>query len=245
LEVEYIEYFFITLTVSSFFALGGVGSAVALVPIFDFLGLGFNVAKTIALFINTSTTVTASLMNLKRGVLDVKFALPLVISSMICSPLGAYSSKFIDIHIVKWGFLLFLIFSATMMLFSKKEAKFKYEKKWILYLIGAVVGYISGLLGIGGGALVLPLMILLGFDAKKMAVAVSFMIPFSTFSAFLSYISFVKIDWTLLGVTAIAAILGGYIGNAVMHFKLDAKQIKKIIALLLYLLAFKMAYTLL
>ncbi|NPA73147.1 MAG: sulfite exporter TauE/SafE family protein, partial [Epsilonproteobacteria bacterium] len=110
---EYIEYFFITLTVSSFFALGGVGSAVALVPIFDFLGLGFNVAKTIALFINTSTTVTASLMNLKRGVLDIKFALPLVVSSMICSPLGAYSSKFIDIHIVKWGFLLFLIFSAT------------------------------------------------------------------------------------------------------------------------------------
>jgi len=243
--VEYIEYFFITLTVSSFFALGGVGSAVALVPIFDFLGLGFNVAKTIALFINTSTTVTASLMNLKRGVLDIKFALPLVVSSMICSPLGAYSSKFIDIYIVKWGFLLFLIFSATMMLFSKKEAKFKYEKKWILYSLGAVVGYISGLLGIGGGALVLPLMILLGFDAKKMAVAVSFMIPFSTFSAFLSYISFVKIDWTLLGVTALAAILGGYIGNAVMHFKLDAKQIKKIIALLLYLLAFKMAYTLL
>ncbi len=242
--IHYLEYFVLTLTISSFFALGGVGSAVALVPIFDFLGLGFNVAKTIALFINTSTTVTASLMNLKRGVLEVKFALPLVISSMLLSPLGAYSSKFIDIHYVKWGFLFFLIFSASMMLFSKKEAKFKYEKKWILYLIGAVVGYISGLLGIGGGALVLPLMILLGFDAKKMAVAVSFMIPFSTFSAFLSYISFVKIDWILLVVTSFGAILGGYIGNAVMHFKLDAKQIKKIIAILLYILAFKMAYSL-
>ncbi len=242
--IHYLEYFVLTLTISSFFALGGVGSAVALVPIFDFLGLGFNVAKTIALFINTSTTVTASLMNLKRGVLEVKFALPLVISSMLLSPLGAYSSKFIDIHIVKWGFLFFLIFSASMMLFSKKEAKFKYEKKWILYLIGAVVGYISGLLGIGGGALVLPLMILLGFDAKKMAVAVSFMIPFSTFSAFLSYISFVKIDWILLVVTSFGAILGGYIGNAVMHFKLEAKQIKKIIAILLYILAFKMAYSL-
>ncbi len=243
--MHYVEYFLITLGVSTFFAMGGVGSAVALVPIFDFLGLGFNVAKTIALFINTSTTVTASLMNLKRGVLDVRFALPLVITSFLTSPLGAYSSKYINIHYIKWGFLCFLLFSATMMLVSKKEAKFKYEKRWILYLIGAVIGFISGLLGIGGGALVMPLMILLGFDAKKMAVAVSFMIPFSTFSAFLSYISFVKIDWILLAVTAIAAILGGYVGNAVMHFKLEAKQIKKIIALLLYILAFKMGYSLL
>jgi len=77
-----------------------------------------------------------------------------------------------------------------------------------------------------------------------MAIAVSFMIPFSTFSAFLSYISFVKIDWILLIVTAVAAILGGYIGNAIMHFKLEAKHIKKIIAVLLYILAFKMAWTL-
>ncbi len=242
--VHYVEYFFITLFLSSFFAMGGVGSAVALVPIFDFLGLGFNAAKAIALFVNTSTTITASLMNLKRGVLDIRFALPLVISSMLLSPVGAYSSKFINVHYVKWGFLTFLIFSASMMLFAKKEAKFKYEKKWILYLIGAVVGYISGLLGIGGGGLILPLMILLGFDAKKMAVAVSFVLPFSTFSAFLSYVSFIKIDWILLFVTAVAAMLGGYIGNAIMHFKLDAKQIKKIIAILLYILAIKMGYSL-
>jgi uncharacterized membrane protein YfcA len=242
--VDYMEYFLITLTVSSFFALGGVGSAVALVPVFDMMGLSFNLAKTIALFINTSTTITASIMNIKRKVLDVKFAFPLVIASMLLSPLGAYSSKYINIHYVKWGFLSFLIFSATMMMFAKKEAKFKYEKKWVLYIVGAVVGYISGLLGIGGGALVLPLMILLGYDAKKMAIAVSFMIPFSTFSAFLSYISFVKIDWVLLAVTAIAAIIGGYTGNAVMHFKLEAKHIKKIIAMLLYILAAKMAYSL-
>ncbi len=243
--MEYIEYFFITLFVSSFFAMGGVGSAVALVPIFDFLGLGFNVAKTIALFINTSTTVTATFMNLKRGVLDIRFAFPLVISSMLFSPLGAFSSKYIDIVYVKSGFLIFLIFSATMMLFVKRKAKYNYKKNWILYLIGAVVGYICGLLGIGGGALVMPVMILLGYDAKKMAVAVSFMIPFSTFSAFLSYMSFVKVDFTLLAVTAIAAILGGYIGNFVMYYKLDAKQIKKIIAVLLYILAFKMIYSLL
>lgn len=242
--IEYLEYFTITLFVSTFFALAGVGSAVALVPIFDFLGLGFNVAKTIALFINTSTTITASIMNLKRGVLDIRFAFPLVISSMLFSPAGAYFSKFIDVYIVKWGFVAFLIFSASMMLFAKKEAKFKYENKWILYLIGSIVGFISGILGIGGGSLVFPIMIILGFDAKKIAVAVSFLVPFSTFSGFLTYLSFVKIDWILLSITAFSAMLGGYIGNRIMHFRLDSRKIKKVIAILLYIVAFKMLISL-
>ncbi len=238
-----LEYFLITLGVSTFFAMGGVGSAVALVPIFDFMGLGFNLAKAIALFINTSTTVTATYMNFRRGVLDVRFALPLVVSSLITAPLGARFSQSIDTVWVKYFFIAFLLFSATMMLVPK-ETKTHYEKRWILYVIGAVVGFISGLLGIGGGALVMPLMILLGFDAKKMAVAVSFMVPFSTFSAFLSYATFVTIDWTLLGVTAVAAILGGFIGNRIMHFRLSAGHIKKIIAALLYLIAAKMLYAL-
>jgi uncharacterized membrane protein YfcA len=242
--IEYMEYFFITLLVSSFFAMGGVGSAVALVPIFDFLGLGFLLSKAIALFINTSTTVMATYMNFKRGVLDIRFALPLVITSFLVAPIGAYSSKLINITYTKYAFVLFLFFSATMMLVNKKRS-IHYEKKWILYLVGALVGFISGLLGIGGGALVMPLMIMLGYDAKKMAIAVSFMVPFSTFSAFLSYSSFVPIDYVLLVVTATAAVMGGFIGNRIMHFKLDAKQIKKIIALLLYLIGFKMAYALL
>ncbi len=239
----YLEFFTITLVVSSFFAMGGVGSAVALVPIFDFLGVGFLLSKTIALFINTSTTITATYMNFKRGVLDIKFALPLIITSFAFAPLGAFSSKYINILYTKYGFVIFLIFSATMMLISKKSAT-KYTQKWLLYIAGAIVGFISGLLGIGGGSLVMPLMILLGYDTKKMAIAVSFMVPFSTFSAFLSYSSFVQIDWLLLSVTAIAAILGGFIGNKIMHFKLDSKHIKKIIAILLYLIAFKMGYSL-
>jgi uncharacterized membrane protein YfcA len=77
-----------------------------------------------------------------------------------------------------------------------------------------------------------------------MAIAVSFIIPFSTFSAFLMYVNTIHIDYILLIVTAIAGVLGGYIGNRIMHFKLDSKQIKKIIAILLYLISIKFAYNL-
>jgi uncharacterized membrane protein YfcA len=52
----------------------------------------------------------------------------------------------------------------------------------------------------------------------------------------------VQIDYILLVVVAIAAILGGYIGNKIMYFKLDTKQIKKLIAILLYIIACKIIY---
>ena len=236
----YVEIFFITLILSTFFALGGVGSAVALIPVLHWVGIDFNFAKAIGLFVNTSTTVTATIMNLKRKVLDMKFAFPLAISLALTAPMGAYFSKFVPELYVKYLFAGFLFFAGSMILFGKKEQKFQYTKPWIMVALGSVVGVISGLLGIGGGSLLMPILVLLGFDAKKVAVAMSFVIPFSTFTAFLTYASFIKINWILLGVATIAAILGGLIGNYIMHFHLNQQQIKKIIGILLYLIAIKM-----
>jgi uncharacterized membrane protein YfcA len=240
----YVEVFFITLILSSVFALGGVGSATALVPILHFLGLEFNLAKAIGLFVNTATTVTATIANIKRKVLDFKFALPLAISLAFSAPIGAYLSKFVPEIYVKWLFAMFLLFAGSMILFGKKETKFHYNKPWVMVLLGSIVGIISGLLGIGGGALLLPTLILLGFDAKKVAVTMSFVIPFSTFTAFLTYLSIVKMDWILLFSATIAAILGGLIGNYIMHFRLNQQQIKKIIGIIFYVIAFKMIWSL-
>ena len=235
-----VEVFFVTLILSTLFALGGIGSATALVPILHFLGLDFNFAKAVGLFVNTSTTITSTIMNLKRKVLDMRFAFPLAISLALSAPIGAYASKYVPEIYVKYLFVIFLFFSASMMLFGKKEQKFDFTKPWIMVVLGLIVGIISGLLGIGGGSLLLPILILLGFDAKKVAIAMSFVIPFSTFTAFLTYASLIKIDWILLATATVGAIIGGYVGNYMMHFHLEQKQIKKIIAVLLYLIAIKM-----
>ena len=79
----YFEIFIVANVLSAFFALGGVGSAVALIPVLHWMGIDFNFAKAIGLFVNTTTTVTATIMNIKRKVLDIKFALPLAISLVL------------------------------------------------------------------------------------------------------------------------------------------------------------------
>jgi len=243
--MDYLIYFVITLFVSAFFALGGLGSAAALVPIFDMMGMSLNLAKAIGLFINSASTITASFMNILRRAVDIKFAIPLVISIIISTPLGAYTSKFVDENIVRMILVVFLGFSSFMLLFGKKEQKFKLTKRWILYPIGFFVGIISGLIGVGGGSLMLPLLVMLGFDAKKVSYAVSFVIPFSTLGAFFTYATFVDINYILLLIVAVAAILGGYIGNRISHFHLSSLHIRKIIGVLLLLIALKLVIKLL
>ncbi len=242
--MHYLLYFVLTLGLSTLFAMGGVGSAIVLVPIFNMLGLPLNLSKAIGLFINSSSTITASIMNFFRGVLDVKFALPLIIAILIATPIGAWSSQFVPVVVVKWILVAFLIIAASLLLYTKRETKVVYDKAWILFLIGFVVGIISGMVGVGGGSLIMPLLILLGFDAKKAAYAVSFVIPFSSLGAFFTYLSFVKMDWVLLGTVTVAAIIGGYLGDKIMHYRLTPQQVKKLIAVLLLLLAAKMIYSL-
>jgi len=243
--IHYGVYFFLTLGFSTLFSMGGVGSAIGLVPIFSMMGMPLNLAKAIGLFINSASTITASFMNFFRGVLDIKFALPLIISIMIATPIGAWMSQYVQKEIVEWMLVAFLLVSALLLFFSNRKTKVVYDKAWTLYLIGGSVGLISGTIGVGGGALIMPLLILLGFDAKKAAYAISFVIPFSSLGAFTTYLSFVDMDWILLGVVTVAAIIGGYLGDFIMHYRLSAKQVKKLIAVVLLLLAAKMIYTLL
>ncbi len=242
--LDYSIYFGLTLVLSTVFAMGGVGSAIGLVPIFSMLEMPLNLAKALGLFVNTASTITASVMNFRRGVLEIGFAVPLVISILVATPIGAWSSQYVPRGVIEVMLVAFLLVAAFLMLFSKRSTVVTYDRPWVLYLIGGSVGVISGMLGVGGGSLMMPALILLGFDAKKAARAISFVIPFSSAGAFFTYLSFTDMDWALLGVVAVAAILGGYLGERIMHNNLKASQVKKLIAFLLLLLAAKMIWKL-
>lgn len=243
--MEYLLYFFLTAMLATLFAMGGAGSGIAVIPLLHMLGIEFNLAKAVGLFVGFTTTLTSTVMNFKHKVLDIRFTLPLAGTLLIFAPIGAQLSRFTDERVVKWLFILFLIFSASMMMFFKKEAKTDLQKPWILAALGMGVGLLAGLLGVGGGNMLLPILIMLGFEPKKVAVAVSFVVPFSAFTSFLSYASFVQMDWALLVTCALGAVLGGYLGNYLMHFKLSQQQVKKVIAILLYILAIKMGWSML
>jgi len=239
---EYILFSLLTLVLSMIFSMGGAGAGVAIIPLLNFLGLDFTVAKATGLLAGASTTITSSVMNLKRKVVDFKFLLPIALMMLIFAPVGAYSSKFINEDIIKFFYMIMLFYSATMMMFGKKKALFHNQNIWLLFTVGALVGFLAGLLGVGGGNILIPLLALLGYEPKKVAVAVSFVVPFSALGSFFTYASYIDLDITLLICVSLSAIIGGYTGNYLMHFKLKEEHIKKLMATILYLLALKLMF---
>jgi len=229
---------------SFIFALGGVGAAVALVPVLHWYGLPLLMAKPIGLLSNTLSMTGASIHNIRAKLLDFKLGIPIIISSFVLAPVGAWSGQWIPKEVVLAIFVAFLLFSGMMMIFfraGKYENQYR-EDRLILApaLIGAAAGYLSGLLGIGGGGLIAPLMIMLGFNPKKVAVITAFVVPFSSFSGLIAYLSMGQINLMLMIPASIAAYLGGSLGTKVMHAKLKPGTVKKFLGVLLLLLALKM-----
>ena len=145
----------LALGLSFVFALGGVGSAVALVPILHWLGFPLNEAKPTGLFVNTISLVGASYLNIKEKRLDFGLGLPLIIASLLLAPCGAYVSTLVDKKVVLAVFTVFLFFSGNMMLFfegSRYRNQFRKDRPVALLAgIGSLAGFISGLLGVGEG----------------------------------------------------------------------------------------------
>ncbi len=241
--VEYFAYFIITTTLSTIFAIAGLGSAVALVPTLNMVGLSFDLARVSGLFVNSVSTITTSILNLKKKLFDMNFVAPLVLSSVLFAYVGVKVSLMIDVEIVKFVFGITLLVIASMILFFKQPKKQRLgHSKAVLILAGSIGGLFSGFLGIGGGSIISPILLLFGYDMKKIAIGISFVIPFSSIVAFGSYASLLELDYTLLVIVGLGAYTGGMIGNYILHFKVSTKAIKKILAVALYIIAIKMLW---
>lgn len=122
---------------------------------------------------------------------------------------------------------------------NKKSAK----KEWAAgAIIGAVSGYIGGLLGVGGGNIIVPILIWIGIDPKNASASSGFIVIFSSFAAFLSHAALGNVNLELLLYSVPASVLGGVTGAWLLAHKLEGMQIKRIIGVVLYVVAVKMIF---
>jgi len=234
-----VEIGLISFIASFIFALGGIGAAVVLIPILVFLGVPFSVARPAGLFTNFLSTSAASYHNLKKGLVDFRIAIPLIVASVVFSPLGAYSSHLVPERIVGIVFTLFLFFAGLMVYIPKKKA-FE-ERSSLLYpaFVGALAGFLSGFLGVGGGGIMSPLLIIAGYNPKKVVAITPFAVLFSSFTGFLAYWKMGSVDWNITLWMAVPAIFAGYLGAYITNRYLSPQQVKKLLGIIFFILGIK------
>jgi uncharacterized membrane protein YfcA len=110
--------------------------------------------------------------------------------------------------------------------------------------IGGVAGFLGGMLGVGGGNFILPVLNWLGLDPKMAAGTTALVVVFSSLSGFLGHATLGGLDPLFIGVTAIAAAAGSIAGSQLMKTRLSSSQLKKVIGVLLWVIASKMVWDL-
>lgn len=238
----------ITLFFTTFLTIAGVGAAFILIPVFISLGIDLHIAMATALLLNSIAMIFASYRFVLKKLILWRIALPILIVATILSPIGAYVSKGLDRNLLLWLFVGFLLFAASMMLFYKSKPKTMKSSKsrQISYgvSVGAFAGFFGGLLGVGGGNFIVPVLVWLGIEPKKASATTSFIVIFSSFSGFIGHASLGNISMPLLGFTVIGSALGAVAGSWLMTEKLKPKQIKFTIGIVLLGIAAKMIWNL-
>jgi uncharacterized membrane protein YfcA len=152
----------------------------------------------------------------------------------------------VDKTILLGLFAAFLIFAGFMMLFYKARARQKPLSQATESItgagVGSVAGFVGGLLGVGGGNFIVPVLYWLGLDAKVAAGTTALVVVFSSLSGFLGHATLGGLDPLFLTLTAVAAGTGSIVGSQLMKTRLSSAQLKRIIGVLLWLIAAKIIF---
>lgn len=222
--------------------IGGGGSILAAPVLIYIMAVPAKSAFAMTLVIVGVASLIGAVPHWQQGNVNPKIIALFAPASMLGAYLGARlaSLPFVThtIQLLTFGVMM-LIASITMIRkgASKSETSFNNVDhhdhhavipKWLaIALEGLGVGTLTGFIGIGGGFLVIPVLVLLGKTPMKEAVGTSLIIlALKSVAGFAGYFGHVPIDWNLLLSFTIASSAGILFGSYLNQF-MSAKQLEK------------------
>ena len=243
-DIENIILFLLILPIVSFFyASVGHGGASGYLALMALFSVTPELMKPTALLLNLFVAGIAFYYYYKEGYFNKKLFLYFAIASIPMSFLGGFIE--VDAAIYKKVLAVFLIFAVLKMLhvFGKENIKIKDIKLWQGLVVGGAIGFFSGLIGIGGGIILSPIIILLHWGKMKEAAAVSALfIWVNSASGLVGQISSgVNLSEQSFGLVAIA-LVGGFLGAYFGSKKINNQNLRYLLAVVLVLASVKLFF---
>ncbi len=241
-DIDHIWLFLLILPVVSFLYAsvghGGASGYLALMALFSFAP---EVMKPTALLLNIFVSAIAFYYYYKEGFFNRKLFIPFAIASIPMAFIGGMIE--VDASLYKKILGVLLIFAILKMLnvFGKESTKIKDIKLWQGIVVGGIIGFFSGLIGIGGGIILTPIILLLHWGKMKEAAAVSALfIWVNSASGLVGQISSgVLINIESFVLVAIA-IVGGFFGAYLGSKKMNNQNLRYLLAIVLVIASVKL-----
>lgn len=230
-----ILLFFVVAVLYSSVGFGGGSSYLAILAL---TGIAYTQIRSTALLCNIIVVIGNVFLFQRKGLYNWKKVIPLVLFSVPLAFVGGYLKISQTFFFILLGFTL--LFAAITMWISKKMiSDGESQKKLSLSKnagYGGSIGFISGMVGIGGGIFLAPLLHLTHWDTpKKIAATASLFILVNSISGLAGqYVNpDFMIDWNLTSVLLVIVLLGGFIGNQLSNRFFSPIQLKKATAILI------------
>ncbi len=215
---------------------GAGGSMLAVPALIYVFGLNPVQATTASLLVVFIGAASGAIPKLKRDEVMIKEALVIWAIGLSTNLTGAYFLPRIPENLVLTGFALVLIAAGVSMLLPAPTAtKERKISPIALILISLIIGALTGLFGIGGGFLAIPILILFYGVAPARAAGTSlFIITINTFTGFFAHFRhWDEVNWLIPSLMALVALV---ISRATSHHssKLSPVTLKKAFAFFVF-----------
>jgi uncharacterized membrane protein YfcA len=227
----------------------GLGVAFAAVP---FLGLFLpdlvHQVQPLTLLLNGVTALFATIGFARSGNVIWKDAILLAIVTTVVAPVGALLAQTIPQLYIWIVYFAAVAFLAVRMLMPDAENKEKDDESGTgnlkaALLLAIPISVLAGLLGIGPGFLLMPVLILLGFPAKKAAGINALAVTPPSFSAFIPHMATATIDVNLAIWLLIAGAVGAFLGARITSLYVPGGRLKQLFGLLIVVTTAYKLYT--
>ena len=218
----------------------GHGGGSGYLAVMAFLSVAPNITKPTALALNIFVAGIATVQFYRRGHFSWKIFLPFAASSIPFAFVGGM----IELPIVLYKLVLgvSLILAACRLAWNFPKNDEIRQLKWLpAILVGAIIGLTSGLIGIGGGVFLTPILLLARWTDAKTAAAVSalFILVNSVSALIGNYQNALQLP-AKVSVWIIAAVIGGIIGSTLGSKYFNSLTLRRVLALVLLIAGVKL-----
>lgn len=245
LQTENIYIFLLLLPIVSFLyssvGHGGASGYLALMALFSFAPV---VMKPTALLLNLFVAGISFYYFYKAGYFNKKLFISFALASIPLAFIGGRIE--INASVYKKILAILLIFAILKMLhvFGKESNTIKQIKLWQGLIVGGLIGFFSGLIGIGGGIILSPVILLFHWGKMKEAAAVSALFIWANSASGLigqlsSGVTLETGSFIFVAIALVGGILGGYFGSK----KINNKHLRYILAFVLAIACTKLFFT--